>query len=58
MGRILGGDALERLADGVQECIGGASFRGAEQGLDFAPHHFDRIEIGRVGWEEQQSFRQ
>lgn len=52
MGGILGRDALESLGDGVLEFFCAAGLGGAEECLYLAPHHFDGIEIGRVGREE------
>ena len=51
---IGGRDGLEGLADGSQQVRIGAGLGLAQVSFDFGPHHFDRVKIGTVGWEEEQ----
>jgi hypothetical protein len=39
-------DPAQGLGDGCQEVLVGAGLGLAQVGFDFAPHHFDGIEIG------------
>ncbi len=52
MGGVLGGDATQCLADGVEQIRGRAGFGGAQDGLDLAPHQFDGVQVGRIGGQE------
>jgi len=55
VGTFVWGDCLKECADLFPESWKSA-FRGfAKQSLELREHHFDRIEIGGIGWEIEQS---
>ena len=49
----MGGDLSEGAADGGKQCLGCPRFGAAQERFDFAPHLFDRVEVGRVGGQEE-----
>lgn len=53
MSRILGCDPGEGGADRLHEFGSGSGLGAAEHGFDFAPHLLDRVEVGRVGRQEE-----
>ena len=49
---ILVGDAAQCLPHGLGQIGRGSGLGAAQQGLDFAPHFFDRIQIRLIGGQE------
>ena len=50
---VLRGDGLEGQPDGLQSRPPGSGLDAAQEGFDFAPHLFNRIEVGRVSRQEK-----
>ena len=53
MAGILRGHLGQGRADGGYQVSGGSGFGAAEQSFDFAPHLFDRVQVGRVGRQKE-----
>lgn len=51
---IDGVDPMQGLGDGREEVLVGSGLGLAQEGFDFGPHHFDGIEIGAVGGQEEE----
>jgi hypothetical protein len=48
-------ESRDQFSDGFPEYIDSSRFGLSQQGLQFCEDLFDRVEIRRVGWQEQQS---
>jgi hypothetical protein len=55
VGAFLWREAVDQASEFFPECLDGADGLGAQQRLEFSKSHFDGIEIGTVGWDEQQA---
>ena len=51
---LLWDEEIADLPDGLPEFVDGAHGHGAEMGLEFGEGHFDGIEVGAVGRQEQE----
>jgi len=55
VGAFFRGEEVQGTADEIPECIDGSGLSFPQQFFEFGEGHLDRIEIGAVGWQEQEA---
>lgn len=53
MSGVLRSDFAKSRGDGFVPLFFGASLGTTQEVLDFAPHLFDGVEVGGIGWQEE-----